>query len=1485
MTITINGNGYPIFEANQVLKYTDLNGLFNYLDAQHRLTRTHLIGIGIVCGLTVTVDSTISATSPAIQVSSGCGITSEGYLIHLGDTRLTHYQGAVPVPARLFAPTGANGTDGTDDAEPPPPHTVVELYSQSQPGDDRRLLSENLDGSERDQAAVEAFWADQVLVAVCEPEDEQRDSCLVDCDDRGKDRRFRTRFFLLPRTQAQETGDANLSAEQLLRQGYQIDAELDMESLFTQRQDFWQAFELRVQRFGYTQETHQGAADAIPVVRLAEIKTYDAFLQNYYDVCDRAIDAISAVLPNLFQLFSPFFSSFNPDSAQHFNTEDLSDQLKKHLQAIWSPTAEAEPDDAETTIVETQYAIQYFYAYLSDIVAAYQELIDVAFDLMDDCAPDCRRFPKFLMLGQLDDSLNGSSDDLMCAPASPYRSHFTQPPLYNGNAQRVKQVQHLYERLRQLCQDDAFYLLPVYDTPTKITPSKDRAVPLSQQAIPYYLNYPNLYRYWNYDACRKGISNRHPAYFYPRGAGIAVEATDDLLHRLDAYNFYRIEGHIGESKTSALTQIKAHQQRYNLAFDVITLKLSPTANFDDLTLSGQFDDLEADFGRLRDRFLKLWDKNEKTWSQNIFLNTLRRLFFSQDALSNLTESEVSNQILVRSQNADNLKWDLQVTDDTSSTGQYRLYIADALGNPIAQYAPTEGSNLINFSGLTDAEQIREQNRIASEISACLSLGKVTFDLRFQPGSTLAANILPRYQLVLSVDDEFTLPLSPAGGNVVTAPIRFISSDTFTIIPDTDNNPIISPSPFRDFETLYGLLRDLPPEGTNTIPPGNGDAAECLNYFEFKGLMEVYRQRLEQLKDQQLFHRYAELHPGMEHLGGVPKGGTFILVYVDGDDIIDDILATEGNPIFQQRTNAFNALVEFPISFLVLSQIQQIIFNRADIVVADFCLPYRCCGDTPTTNYVLEKPRPVVLLERAAFCPDDDTRYEFMLHPEGGTLKGEGSFQDEADGQYYFQPSRITGTIVSERMITFTYVVDGSYDTLTVALYPKPFGKLSLPGDEFCNDADPVDITLAAANQNPAIELSELTINGSVVDRLDPELYALNDDPESVTIVAQLRDNRTDCTNTIEQTVTVYPTPEADFSTNIVNVTANGIEVEVSNIRPEGDADGVDFAWEFFGGDPSSNPRNQPFQVFYPPQSEQATISLKVIRNQCTSTITRAIFDIVAFNILTNDGPTVPQGRFLRQDRIVDISDFNTGEEYFIEAVTFPGMVGSIEFRYTAPNGNTEGFDPINETQPIADRNVYRVMDWQPTVGTYVFWAQAFSGKSWTGTASESLEVRLQIIQDEDPIDPEELQALLNERREEHRNRLDELGEANDRFQRQSVFEQLASFLSDQQWTFEQYRTLVENLISIFNQPTPDLKVEAIQAFATITAAFFDVIATTSRVTIDFNDLRNVLINAQQGGLDPNLVREIWDIDPLQSLDSPFVLSRIEQLMKLLEDVS
>lgn len=68
---------YPLFEANQILTNEQLNLLFGYNDEQNRLTRTHLVGVGIVCGL----DVITAPDAKSITITRGCGVTSEGYLV------------------------------------------------------------------------------------------------------------------------------------------------------------------------------------------------------------------------------------------------------------------------------------------------------------------------------------------------------------------------------------------------------------------------------------------------------------------------------------------------------------------------------------------------------------------------------------------------------------------------------------------------------------------------------------------------------------------------------------------------------------------------------------------------------------------------------------------------------------------------------------------------------------------------------------------------------------------------------------------------------------------------------------------------------------------------------------------------------------------------------------------------------------------------------------------------------------------------------------------------------------------------------------------------------------------------------------------------------------------------------------------------------------------------------------------------------------
>jgi hypothetical protein len=79
--------GYSVFEKDQVLTHSQLNTVAEYFDDQTRLTRTKLLGVGIVCGLRVTTDG------DSVTVSKGAGITTDGDLLYLpADTVFEQYK-------------------------------------------------------------------------------------------------------------------------------------------------------------------------------------------------------------------------------------------------------------------------------------------------------------------------------------------------------------------------------------------------------------------------------------------------------------------------------------------------------------------------------------------------------------------------------------------------------------------------------------------------------------------------------------------------------------------------------------------------------------------------------------------------------------------------------------------------------------------------------------------------------------------------------------------------------------------------------------------------------------------------------------------------------------------------------------------------------------------------------------------------------------------------------------------------------------------------------------------------------------------------------------------------------------------------------------------------------------------------------------------------------------------------------------------------
>lgn len=154
---------FPKFVADQLLTSEDLNQLFGYLDEQNRMTRTNLIGIGIVCGLQLQ----INPAKTQVTITKGCGVTSEGYLISVNTKAYTQYKKYKVDTARVYDKFYKLDGGGNKIA--------MDVWELKQPAVDPEL--EDID---------EGFLKDKVILLFVELKEEDNKNCDPNsCDDKG----------------------------------------------------------------------------------------------------------------------------------------------------------------------------------------------------------------------------------------------------------------------------------------------------------------------------------------------------------------------------------------------------------------------------------------------------------------------------------------------------------------------------------------------------------------------------------------------------------------------------------------------------------------------------------------------------------------------------------------------------------------------------------------------------------------------------------------------------------------------------------------------------------------------------------------------------------------------------------------------------------------------------------------------------------------------------------------------------------------------------------------------------------------------------------------------------------------------------------------------------------------------------------------------------------------------------------------------------
>lgn len=1004
-------NTYPVFVADQVLTAEHLNQVVNYLDEQGRLTRNRLIGIGIVCGLE------LNASPDRIEISKGCGISSEGYLI-LQDRKVCTYFRPYSLP-EYFSP----------EYKPVYEHWQMwELMSaeESLEVEDPHPLKGSGD-----------FLRDKVVVLLLEMKEKPLKNCTeIDCEDKGERIEFRVKPLLVPKG---DLDGPRPAIPDRLRRGIPVAG--------TRAPGASGPAGFKLRRFN------------VPALGLKN--TNDVFGAFLKIVNENTLKELTEALNACYHRYQPVLGGgHNPFEhiAAHFN------DILSHVKA-------ANP-----------FFIQYFYDWIDDIVKAYNELECRIFDVQMVCCPDRDLFPLHLMLGEA----GRSTADLRKAP---YRHYFTYSPLFNGQKDLLDEVKLLFQRLVAIIES---FRVPdprtLFTTGLKITPSRNLYAPLSQRCIPYYYEPGAMYPVWSWEKTRRGLERSNLSYHAGEYSS-ADTVLNPLNYDIEAADFFRVEGHIGKPVSEALPAVITQRDEFNLPFEVLALSTATvSAFFDAGDHDCHFRDLESLY--------------------KVLLAEMKCKFGEFEC------------------KAAKVPYLLRLTTGGGTTAGVAA-AAFRPGDFLRSHCQVEKGS-VGEAYLNTVARRNVFNRINPlEITASMAAFARADSGRTKTGATADTDGSATAAATVNFDSN----------GLYTSLFYFIHSVELLmeVVIDKDLEELDIELFLSRYETLIDAAADLARVGDvlESLDTGNDNYQALLDHLHSIGFYELavrihalvhvciddrmralkkeYQRRVRELRLLTNLMHYAKKHPGMEHKAGVPKGGTFILVYHEtpsrraladlhfSNAATRESVAGLREAVMRRKKQGLERLRDLEhlrnpagkISAREEEEMDRFIrdayidspellrnFEKAlgrfmntcrdmddtardrirgilrgipreeeplnfqvpeEAVIADFYLPYICCSDCAPVSYVLPVPPREALsikIKPTEFCNDDTRLYPVTVSPAGGELTASAGGLSK-ENNFAFSPNGLKAGV---NTLTYT-LADGrstSIDLVIMESFPVSF---------------------------------------------------------------------------------------------------------------------------------------------------------------------------------------------------------------------------------------------------------------------------------------------------------------------------------------------------------------------------------------------------------------------------------------------------------------
>ncbi|TND08168.1 MAG: Uncharacterized protein FD123_2562 [Bacteroidetes bacterium] len=806
-------NSYPVFEDNQVLTSTQLNNFIDYLDQQNRLTRIKLIGVGVMCGLKPSYNS----LTQRFSVSSGAGVTTEGYLLQIPDTTYDRYRDYKLPDGGGYEPFIDQGTA----TQFPMFEALPDTY-MPEPGETIFPIDNT-------------FMVDKIAVLFFELVDIDLQSCLgKSCDDMGITRTFNTRMLLIDKLVIDEMivennlgTDLNFSAKFMLPDYAITRALFDPTQLHsTNYFDFSKLYatSLSAAYKGLpTDPTKPGIVESI---------------RQLYPI-------FQSVLETVYPAGDPLTVSVIPAGGKP--------EWNEVINGSFSPGAGP-----------AYLGIQYMYDFVKDLILAYNEFRNVAFDLMSQCCVSSTLFPRHLFLGEaipVDD----------CRP-SKYRHEWLAAPVTGEQKIALARLISLHQRMvLMLKQFDTTIIhnpSQVSLPDIKVTPSREKMQPLSARAIPYYYNADaidsvlniSLESVWDYELirqCKSDASGQFPVQSWRNQTGdpftqSPVTVQTPLFYDIDPYNFLRIEGHLRWKVDLAMARINTWKHFFDLPINVIKLRLAGQSTDAELLAKCNFQDLRSQYTSTRnemDCFLgRIFDHFFETRiERGVPITTIRPFpdfvgkMFADAAVPGGSSSVVFLPATVSQSSAVDSVAGPAGTEREATPDGSRAEVAFAVYDPI-------NPEVIQSSITTTLTQlmINMQNVI--------ELLPTELD-HFEYGNDIT-----------STQNSFIKSYLAAMNNMINLKILVnkaldqITHSTRTKFP----------------VEAYFMLSQWASEYFWFI---NEFVTDC-KYRRLEAIFYELQYRLDFLKtnDPSVFSNFIEKHPGVDHKAGLAPGSTFILVY-------------------------------------------------------------------------------------------------------------------------------------------------------------------------------------------------------------------------------------------------------------------------------------------------------------------------------------------------------------------------------------------------------------------------------------------------------------------------------------------------------------------------------------------------------------------------------------------------------------------------------